>query len=218
MLLVDLISFEFFGLTLSDPLSSGMNWVLAVFCFYYCSRLKKAPFYVNKYWAFFFFLFSISFFFGGISHLFFKYLGMSGKIPGWSMAALAASSGELAMISTIEGSRKRQISRVLSGGKLIGFAVLLCMDLSFAWVMAHTAGFWAIMGIIFYKRVKTGQTGYRFFLYGMLFLLLMAVVKIGQVAIGPDWLNQDDIAHFIMIGMYWAFFRGALGVHGKPPD
>lgn len=187
-----------------------MNWVLALFCFYFYSQLKQNQNLPNKYWTWFFLLFAISFFFGGISHLFFEYLGMKGKIPGWSAAVFAVSSGEMAMIAGVANSQQKQTLLTVTRSKLFTTFVLLFIDLSFTWVMVHTAGFWIMTGVMAFKRTRSGNNGYRLFLYGMSSLLLIAIVKIGQVDIDPAWFNRDDIAHVIMVGMYWMFFRGVL--------
>lgn len=195
-----------------------MNWVLAVFCLYFYQTLRKNQNEPYRYWTWFFLLFAISFFFGGISHLFFEYLGMNGKIPGWSAAALAVSSGELAMIAGTENSKQKQMLLTVTRSKLFATFVLLFIDLSFTWIMVHTAGFWLMTGVMAFKRSRSGQDGYRLFLYGMSSLLLIAIVKIGQIDIDPAWFNRDDIAHLIMIGMYWMFFRGVLATTDMPKE
>lgn len=206
------ISFEFLGLTLLEPLSSLMNWVLALFCGYFYLRLKQSTGKFSRYWSWFFLLFFVSFFFGGIAHLFFEYLGMNGKIPGWSAAILAVSSGEAAMIWGMQDLKKKQVLTAVMRSKLLATFVILFIDFSFTWVMLHTAGFWLMVGVIAIRRMKSGMVDYKYFLIGMSFLFVIAAVKIGQVDIDPAWFNRDDIAHFVMLGMYFMFYKGVSAI------
>lgn len=202
------VSFELFGLTLLEPLSSLMNWVLAALCIYFYFQLKNREDQYLKYWSWFFLMFGLSFFFGGISHLFYEYVGLKGKIPGWSCSVLAVAVGEMAMVLDVADEKKRRVFISLIRSMVFATFVMLFLDLSFTWVMVHTAGFWVFVGVLAVQRWRAGQTGYKYFLQGMSFLLVMAVVKIGEVDIDPAWFNRDDIAHFIMLGMYWMFYRG----------
>lgn len=196
-----------FGFTLLEPLSTLMNWVLAGFCYYFYRQLKGSEARFLKYWSWFFLLFSISLVFGGFAHLLFHYIGMTGKIPGWSSAILGVAAGELAMLQGMDARRKQMLMTVVRS-KVFATFVMLFIDLSFTWVMVHTAGFWLFVGIIAIQRMWGGEEFYKYFLFGMSFLLVMAAVKIAEFDLHPAWFNRDDIAHFLMLGMYWYFFRG----------
>lgn len=189
-----------------------MNWVLAALTlsFYFKLRNSDTPF--LKYWAWFFLLFTVSFFFGGLSHLLFEYTGMKGKIPGWSAAIFGVTIAEMALLLGIEDEKKRQILTSVVRAKIFATFVLLFINLSFTWVMVHTAGFWVLMIFIATSRMKSGQSGYKYFLIGMSFLFVIAAVKVGEVDVHPAWFTRDDIAHFIMLAMYWMYYKGVLAV------
>lgn len=207
------ISFELFGLTLLEPLSTLMNWVLMVECIYFYQKLKSEQNNsFQKYWAWFFLAYAISLFFGGFSHLLFHYTGMAGKIPGWTFALLGVTAGELAMVADIQNEKKKLMLLNVIRSSLFASAALLVFDFSFKWVMVHTAGLFLFVSIISFKRWKAGQLGYRFFLFGMVCLLLMAPVKVAGLDIHPAWFNRDDIAHIFMLIAYWMFYKGVRSV------
>lgn len=203
------IAFDFLGLTLLEPLSSLMNWVLAAQCAYYYSKLKGTSISsFQKYWSWFFLAYAISLLFGGVSHLFYHYLGMAGKIPNWSMALLGVSAAELAMVTDIKEQKKKQMLQAVIRSKLLASAAMLVFDFSFKWVMVHIGGLLFFVGIISFNRWRSGQPAYKFFLLGLLFLVLMAPIKIAGLDIHPAWFTRDDIAHFLMLGAFWMFYRG----------
>jgi len=202
------VTFELFGLTLLEPLSTLMNWVLASLCGILYTRLKGSEDPFKKYWSWFFLAYSISLVFGGFSHLLFEYVDMPGKIPGWSIAILGGVAAEYAMTLDVSDSQKRQMLINVIRSKFFATLILLIMDFSFKWVMVHTAGFFVFVGVLSYQRMKAGATNYKYFLQGMAFLFVMAGVKVAGLDIHPSWFTRDDIAHFLMLAMYWLFYKG----------
>lgn len=203
------VSFEFLGLILMEPLSTLMNWILAVQCVWYYQKLKRGHATVfQRYWSWFFLAYAISLGFGGFSHLLYEYTGMMGKVPGWSLALLGVVAGELAMVTGITDEKKKRMLHTVIRSKLFATAVMLIFDFSFKWVMMHTAGLLLFVGTISYNRRKAGQLNYKYFLFGIGMLVLMAAVKIVGVDLHPAWFNRNDIAHVLMAGTYWMFYRG----------
>lgn len=202
------VAFELFGLQLLEPLSTLMNWVLAAQAFIFYKRLESAQTTFQKYWRWFFLGYSIAFIFGGLSHLLFNYTGQYFKITNWSIAIISVVIAELAMILDITDSKKKQMLLTVIRAKVFATFTMLVFDFSFKWVMVHTAGFFVIAGVLSYNRQKNGQSNYRYFLYGIACLFAIGAAKIGQVDIHPAWFNRDDVAHFIMLAMYWMFYKG----------
>lgn len=195
-----------------------MNWIMAVQCAFYFSKLKSSDSFFQKYWSWFFLAYTVSLSFGGLSHLMYHYTGLNGKIPGWSLAMIAVAAGELAMIADLRDEKKKRLFLTLIRSKLFASFVLLFLDLSFKWVMVQTAGLFLFVGLISYSRMKSGRRNYRFFLYGMLCLAAMAIVKIAGIDFHPAWFNRDDLAHVFMLIAYWLFFRAIYQATGKPTD
>lgn len=179
---------------------------MAAQCAWYYRTLKGANNEFQQLWSWFFLAYAISLTFGGFSHLLFHYFDIYGKVPGWTFAILSVSAGEKAMIAEIKDEKKRQTLEKVIRMKLFAALILLFSNLSFTWVMIQTAGLFLFVGILSVQRLKSGQRNYRYFLYGMGCLLMMAVVKITGVDIHPAWFNRDDLAHVFMILGYWAFF------------
>lgn len=188
-----------------------MNWVLAIQAAIFYNRLKQVNTTFQQYWKWFFLAYAISPIFGGLSHLLFNYFTLYGKIPGWSIALVGIAFAEMAMISDIKDPRKKQMLVTVIRAKVFATFIMLFFDLSFKWVMAHTAGFFVITGVLSYNRFREGKKNYRYFLYGIASLLVTAIVKVGEIDFHPAWFNRHDIAHFVMVFMYWMFFKGVKG-------
>lgn len=212
------VEFELYGLTLLEPLGTAMNWLLAMCCLYWYGQLTGSDDKFKRLWSLFFLVYAGSFLFGGASHLFYNYLGLYGKIPGWTLAIFGAALAETGMVTAIPNIRKKQILQLIIRSKVFATLILLTVDLSFKWVMVDTAGLFLFVGIISYYRYKKGLLAYRFFLFGLSGLVLIAIVKLAALDIHPAWFNRHDIAHFIMVFMYWSFYRGIIHQKQIVPD
>ena len=157
------VVFELFGLTLYEPLSTIMNWVLAIQCGIYYRKLQPVTDPAQRWWKWFFLGYSVSLTFGGASHLFYEYTGMLGKIPGWTFAILAVACAELAMIQLLEDSKKVQLLKTVVRSKLFATFVLLVMDFGFKWVAVQTVGLLFFVGIIGWQKHQTGHQYARHF-------------------------------------------------------
>ena len=102
-----LIEFDLFGLTLQEPMALITNWIMAFFCLYSYSVIKKSTEINLVYWKWFFLIFSISAFFGGLGHLFFQQLGVEGKFLNWITGAISGIYLGKAMLFHFERSNKR---------------------------------------------------------------------------------------------------------------
>lgn len=209
------IEFELWGLSLLEPLSTVMNWVMAAQCGRFYFKLKNTNHEFQKKWAWFFLAYFISLIFGGLGHLFFNYFEMIGKIPGWSIAVLGTAAAELAMIHDLEDEKKKQTLTTVIRSKLFATLVLLFIDPSFKWVMVQTAGLFLFIGIISINRFKKGLKAYRYFLIGVFCLLLMAPINMLGLDIHKSWFTRDDLAHVLMIVAFWKFYQGTVAVVGK---
>ncbi len=212
------VAFELFGLHLLEPLSTLMNGVLATQAFVFYKRLTATHTVFQKYWKWFFLAYGFSFIFGGCSHLFYNYLGQYGKIPGWSCAVVGVFIAELAMLLDMQEIKKKQMLTAVVRAKLFATFAMLAMDLTFKWVMIHTTGFFVMVVMLSYHRQKQGQVNYRFLLYSMTSLLAIGIAKVGELDIHPAWFNRDDVAHVIMLVMYWLVFKGVMAYQAPQPQ
>lgn len=205
------ISFSLWGLTLLEPMALVMNWLLALFSivqYYTIRREGESKF--AWYWGLFFLFFAGSTFLGGLSHLFFKYIGMMGKIPGWGMALLGVACIELAVASAVDNRKVAQFLKAFSGIKMLCSIIMLTIDLRFEWVLVHTAlglvgilGYWSIAGMI------NGREGYSYFAMGVLVLLLGLPFRIFAWDLHL-WFNRDDAGHVLMLIAVFLFGKGVM--------
>ncbi|MFY0626094.1 MAG: hypothetical protein JXR07_07365 [Reichenbachiella sp.] len=202
------ISFDFLGMTLLEPMALILNWLLCAQALLYFSKLNSAnssPF--LKYWRAFFLFFAVSTFLGGLSHLFFGYLGILGKIPGWIAAVVAISCIEMAVASKAENSGTL---RVIIQGKFITTLLLLLLDFSFKWVMVHTGiGLVAILGTASAIGIFKGQNHLWFFIMAILAMTLALPFRLMDINLHL-WFNRDDVGHTFMMITLFLFYRGII--------
>lgn len=202
------IHFEVWGLSLMEPMSLILNWLICILAFSYFFKLNNQP---NsdfvRYWRWFFFLFGLSTFFGGLSHFFFHYLGMPGKIPGWACSLFAISSIQYSILT----NASEQVSARLRYVIFIQFFVVctvLFLDFRFLWVTIHTAiglilflGIWSVRGVMY------GQKSLKYFLIGI--MLLVCTLPFMILGIDPHlWFNRQDASHILMLGTLYCFHTG----------
>ena len=209
------VAFELFGLELLEPLSTLMNWVLAAQSYIFYKRLSGCDTPFQKSWRWFFLAYAAAFVFGGFTHLLYNYTGQYFKITNWGLAIVGVVAAELAMVLDVEDPKKKQMFTTVIRAKVFATFAMLVFDFSFKWVMIHSAGFFILTGILSYGRFKAGEHSYKYFLYGIACLLAIGIAKIGQVDIHPAWFNRDDVAHVIMLVMYWMFYKGVKGYQGS---
>lgn len=185
-----------------------LNWVLCAQALTYYAKLQDdANDSFVKYWRGFFFFFALSTFFGGPSHLFFGYLGLLGKIPGWIAAAVSISFIEKAVISD-RNSENKSIFNYLVFGKFALTILLLFIDLSFTWVMVHTAiGLVLILGVTSVNSVLKGKVYCQYFLFAVLSMMLALPFRLLDINLHL-WFNRDDIGHVFMLTASYLFYLG----------
>jgi hypothetical protein len=95
------IEFSLFGLDLVEPNAFiGDTLILAVaLLFAYKTHKISVDQSFYKYWKWFFIVFGVSFFAGGLAHVFFNYWGVPGKHFSWYSGIFAVCLIEMAMIS-----------------------------------------------------------------------------------------------------------------------
>lgn len=205
-LILEKVAFDLFGLELLEPLSSITNWIMAIQCFYFVSKLATSNDYL-KYWRWFFLIYGFSFFFGGLSHLLFNYTDMMGKIPGWSCALIGISVAEWAMTFKLKAVRLKSIIRGIIALKLGLIIILLVSDFKFLWVMLHITGLIFFVGIPSGIYWKQGLQEFKYFIYSIGLLLMTAPIKLLKIDIHPAYFNRDDIGHVFMIIAFWVMFK-----------
>jgi hypothetical protein len=201
------ISFELAGLDLLEPMAFLFNWIMMIQAWVYFRRLKKwrnSTFSIS--WRWFFLLFGISGLLGGISHLFFNYLGLAGKFPGWFSAVFAITFMEYAMSSTFRGQLKTFL-RYFVTIKLVTTLTLLTLYATFDVVIVHMIGMGLFLAVPSLLQMAKGESDLNYFFFGFLALLTSLPFKLMAIDIHL-WFNRDDVGHVFMMIASYAFYRG----------
>ena len=184
------------------------NWLLTFQALYFfLNRPKDNTSTFDRFWAMFFLFFAVSTFFGGLSHFFFYYTALQGKIPGWSAAVISITFIELATATQLPDKWSKKLYSIIAVKFIVAIAILI-FDLDFKWVMVHTGsglililGFWALAAHL------KGHPSSRYFLWG----ILAAIAPLPIRALGFDlheWFNRDDLSHVFMMVTVFLFQKG----------
>ncbi len=211
----ELIEFELFGLVLQEPMALLTNWLLSFFTFYAFTTLKKSVIINLVYWKWFFLFFSISTFFGGLSHLFFQYFGIEGKFINWITGVFSGYFLGKAMLFHFENTSLRKKSNVFLIFKSIVLLVVALVTKKFIFIAIDAiityVYFVGILGYILYKK---GVEEMRFMVIGVLIGLPSAFIFI--LKINPHkWLNKDDLSHILMVVCLFFIFKGLKQLKSK---
>ena len=115
------IALDFNGFTLLEPNALITDFIMGSFSIYFAVQLKKikAQHSFLKYWYYFFLIFGIGAFCGGLAHSLFEYTGPQGKFPTWISAILCAYFIEKAMIKSVGKLNKKNILGKIAFTKMI---------------------------------------------------------------------------------------------------
>lgn len=197
-----------------EPMSLVTNFLIAFVCFILFSKLfsqKKEDEFVH-YWSLFFLTFAFSTFSGGLAHLFFKYTGVPGKIPVFSLAVIANFFIDRACFTLVENQSRRNNIEYLLIGKVV-LSILLMVFLMnsigkkiFLIVQFNTVITAAGFLVWFSLKTKSVSKAWKFFVTGVLILIITAGVQIAKLNIHL-WFNKDDFSHILitltMIFFFW---------------
>lgn len=196
---VEDLPFELFGLCLQEPMSLVSNLWIAIPAFIFYLKLNKSQERFTKYWALSFLFLSFSTGLGGLSHLFFQYTGMEGKMVTWVFAFTSSFFSCLAMVNTgilLEKSRK-----IWTGFIVLRIAILFSIALwsqNFIFVAIENAVayifYCLILGSYFWKK---GHLSFKYLVFGV--IILMPSIFIFVFNINPHiWFNKNDLSHLII--------------------
>lgn len=204
------IEFEFLGLQLLEPMALVSNTLMGAVSLFYWYRLKSLPATANtSLWKNFFLIFGLAALFGGLSHIFYNYWGLYGKIAPWGLTIISIYFAEVGILKPFGNTH---IMRALHIGfvlKLILALILTFTYWNFLIVTANTiAGlllFVCPMSIVLQRR----NENYKYFWIGVLALLPAAAVYLLKINLHP-WVNKDDLSHLFIIGCIFFFYKGVM--------
>ena len=202
------IEFEMWGLQLLEPMALFLNLFMCFQSFHYYREIKNSftsPF--SSYFGKFFLFISISTFFAAWSHLFYNYLGMAGKIPGYSTTIISISMLEYAMVIYLYPKDNVLLKSIILILMASVFGLLI-FELKFLWVAIHTAiGIVLFLGMPFSFRILKGTEKAGFLFWGFIFMLMTLPVELFGLNLHP-WFQHQDISHVFMICALYCFSKG----------
>jgi hypothetical protein len=207
------IEFEFAGMELLEPMSLVTNWIISITCVVIFTKLYKKKTEFEHYWTLFFLVFSLSTFSGALSHIFYNYTGLYGKLPPFSLAIIANYFIDRASFTKIQNQKKREFWEWFALAKAIICVILLSISVNFMIVQVNTAITAAIILVWFSISTKDQSDAWKQFLTGIGFLVITASVQIAKLNIHL-WFNKDDFSH-ILIAIAMVFFYRGIVLHSK---
>jgi hypothetical protein len=202
----------------TDTIMASVSLYLAYLLFK--KRLNTA--FSNR-WLYFFIVFGISSFLGGLGHALFHYFGAMGKMPNWITGIVAIYMIEYAMSAEIVSDDfRKKYEKFIFWKMILVFAIFFWVvstqaidekpELGFLPVAIHTIiGVFTSAGIIGYSLSKTKHKSFKYFYWGVAIILPSAfffLLKINPV----NWFDKNDVSHlFITAGIIF-FYLGAIKV------
>ena len=214
----DKIEFDFFGLHLLEPNAFIGDAVILFVALYFAFQITKikrvTPFLTN--WKWFYIVFGIGFFLGGIGHTFYNYLGLSGKYPSWYSGILSTLFVEQAMFSLLKSKWKNiaiklsYLKAVLAGiiATLVFATINLEDDVSKGLIIPtlnSVIGLGFSLGFLGYRFSKSIHPSFKWLWISALILIPSALIQAMKINIAP-WFDRNDLSHILLIiGMFCYF-------------
>lgn len=213
------IEFELFEMQLLEPMALITDSFLggiSIFFSYKISKIKS-PLLFYKYWKWFFLLFGLGNFLGGLGHAFYNQWSFYGKIPSWLFGPISIYFAEKAMISSHWDKSKKVLFNKISDSKLILVYIVWALILSFGNkekiatqpflpIAINTfLGMLTFVGYLGFKYTEKYSVKFKFFWLSNLIMLPTAFIFILKINV-HQWFDKNDMSHIlIMIGITYLY-------------
>jgi hypothetical protein len=208
----DKIEWNFFGWHLLEPNAFIGDVIILSIALYLAYKIHKIPLKTPffNYWKWFFIIFGIGFFVGGIGHLMYNYLGLPGKYFSWYSGIVASFLVEKAMISIYPNTSWRTILTKISLTKMIIALVVativyttvdLTTDQSKALLVTTInaiVGLGLTLGVLGFYYTKRINSCFRYLWLSTLILIPSAFLQSLKINF-HQWFDRNDASHVLLI-------------------
>jgi len=214
------IEWDFMGFQLLEPnafIGDTVISIVAVGMFFKARKLYMHS--KNSYnflWMWFFMIFGIGFFAGGIGHLVYNYAGIYGKYGAWYIGIVSTLVLELAMVSQLR-KYKTIVNRLLLFKACLAVVSLTTLvalvDLSSAPskglvvpVVNSSIGLLFSLAYLGYCYTKTKSKGFSYLYWSILVFLPTIFLQAFKINIHP-WFDRNDLSHVLIILTLFLYFK-----------
>ena len=195
--MTDKIEFPLFGLDLLEPMSFVTNMLIVLVCIIGVNAASSENL---KYWRGFFFFYAVASFIGALSHLFWNYWDVYGKILPWLLGVVATSFLSFEVLRQLDFFKRRTkllLAVLITKGALV--LILAYTQWDFIFVAVDTIASLVISCGIIGAYLVYGKklSFFKFMFFGLLLMLPSAFVFLFKVDI-DRWLNREDLSHIII--------------------
>ena len=215
----DKIEISLFGFDLVEPNAFIGDSIILIVALLLASKTNKLSTSLDffKNWRYFFLLFGLGMFLGGIGHLLFKYWGFNGKYLPWILGIFCVFFVEKAMISLLRSSSKvfwkNLILFKLVLALLLELGVFYAIDMSKDHSIGlripainSAIGFVFSLGILGNKYRKEIDKNFVFMIYGVLLLIPSGLFISFKINLHP-WFDKNDFGHLLLIAAMFLYFK-----------
>jgi len=162
----------------------------------------------NRYWAFFFLAMALAAFVGGIYHGY-PELGTHFRFISWSLLSIALFFAQWAVFNK-KINNYLLIFFLLKGVVLLSFAIV---NADFLYMIIDSLismfGFVILGNLIFFK------DSYKLINIGIFISVISAIISRMEFTLHPDYMNHNDIGHYITIISLYLISLGVSNLEEK---
>jgi hypothetical protein len=218
------ITIDCFGLELLEPNAFIGDTLIFIVSLYFAFKIKRAK--INdgfhNYWFWFYIVFGVSFFLGGIGHLLYNYLGIPGKAFSWYSGIVACYLLERALLTVYPLETTKKLLILISKSKLflallLALFVQLTVDLSVdpqKGMLVPTIN--SILGLgsalgglgVFYQ--KKLVPSFKYLWISALILIPSAAFQLLKISF-HQWFDRNDASHSLLIVSLILYYKCVAG-------
>ena len=214
------IEFDFFGLHLLEPnafIGDTIILIIGLLLAFRISKMETKTLFF-KYWKWFYILFGMGFFLGGIGHTFYNYLGLAGKYPSWYSGIISTLFVEQAMISLLDNEKLKKIAIRTSYIKaflaaIIASVVFVLVELEddvskglIVPTLNSVIGLGLSLGYLGYQFSKKIHISFKWLWISAIIIIPSAIIQAMKINIAP-WMDRNDLSHILLIAGMFGYFK-----------